>query len=155
MGFSDRIITILNWTELAGCFDLWGIKTRLGEEPHEYSNCSSDWKGAWTCESNGRRGAAILQTVVQNQHTRDLISIWKTSHKHNNKDLSHLARGWILRTRGTFYEVFVVVFVWHLLNANYLPCVLILYERSETRGVSDCSKVRIVLYTLSNKMHIV
>ena len=29
-----------------------------------------------------------IKTLVQNQHTRELIIVWKTSNKHNHKDPS-------------------------------------------------------------------
>ena len=32
----------------------------------------------------------MARVLVQNQHTRELISVRKTSHKHNKKDLSRL-----------------------------------------------------------------
>ena len=65
-------------------------------------------------------GAAIFRgslTKIQRQHTKELISTWKTSHKHNNKDLrclQSLPPGMrvntrdINPTRGTFkYLVFI------------------------------------------------
>jgi len=85
--------------------------------------------------------------VYENQHTRELISARNTQHKCNNKDLK-----WGRPSGGVYApciytharcelpqatQVFVVVLVLRISSGNYLPCVLILHERSGPRSVSD------------------
>ena len=77
------------------------------------------------------------RTHVQTQHTRDLISAQKASHKHNNKDLSHLGQlspsgrvkyeRYISSTKGTSHPPLVhphTAWLWGRNSSGvYIPCI--------------------------------
>ena len=84
------------------------------------------------------------RALVQNQHTRELTGVSKTSHKHNKgpSRLSACLPG---------YQVFVVLNVWRFQSANYLPCVLILFDLMSLNFIYCSSLFHLLVKTCFEK----
>ena len=81
-------------------------------------------------------------TSLMNQHTRELISAWKTSHKHNNKDPSHqrkFSAGMWVNPRYTNSTTGTS------LSTSGGVYVLILHKCSGPHSVSDYASVSFVV----------
>ena len=125
----------------------WGVKILHGHwmvTCHTWS--ASDHAGTATTPAKTIWHSVRPRTLVQNQQTREVISAQKTSHKHNNKNMSptvtrtwHVSRYWWSYVPCVYSHarwelplatrILVAVFVWHLSSADELPCVLTLQKQ--------------------------
>ena len=81
---------------------------------------------------------------VQNQHTRELISVWKTSHKRNSKDLICL----LLLTPGMRVNTRHINCTRGTSSSGvYVPCI---YSHARWRTAGDLGLVAVVMWCFSS-----